>query len=61
MQKPTSFLCIEDGLVTIEWIAIAAVAFVAAVSISATVFGGTQDLGGAVAGHMSAAADGVSP
>lgn len=51
------FLMKDDrGVVSIEWVAIGAVAFVAAVAIASTLLTGAGDLGGAVAGQMSATA-----
>jgi hypothetical protein len=44
-------------LVTIEWVAISAVALVAAVGISAMLLQGADDLGGSIADRMSEAAD----
>ena len=60
MRKLIPFLRERDGLVAIEWVAIAAVALVAAVSITLIVSQGTANLGGAVADQMSDAADDVS-
>lgn len=56
-----NFLRDESGLVAIEWVGIAAVAFVAAVVIAGAIMTGANDLGGAVAGQMSAEADVIDP
>ena len=53
------FLQNEDGLATIEWVAICAVVLLAALAISSTVLSGASDLGTAVTDKMSAAADDV--
>ncbi|WP_290496095.1 hypothetical protein [Hyphomonas sp. UBA4494] len=60
MSKKTKFLKSEDGLVAIEWVSIAAVAFIAAIAISGALLGGASDLGGAVAGQMSATAEEIN-
>ena len=57
MRSISHFFRSQRGLVTMEWIAIAAVAFVAALAISFLLLEGADDLGGSVAGQMSEAAD----
>jgi Flp pilus assembly pilin Flp len=57
MFRNSEFLRREDGVVSIEWVAIAAVAFVAAVAISAALLTGAGNLGGAVAGQMNTTAE----
>lgn len=47
------FLRNEHGLATIEWVALAAVAFIAAVGIAGILMNGADALGGAVATQMS--------
>lgn len=59
MSKRRTFWKDQRGVVSIEWVAIAAVAFVAAVAIAGALLGGADDLGDAVAGQMSATADEV--
>lgn len=54
------FLADEAGLVTIEWIAIGAVALVAAVTISLAVLTGANTLGTAVANQMNTTAGQVN-
>ena len=56
MHRNNHFLKKDDGLVTIEWVAIAAVAFVASVTIAGTLLSGASNLGGSVADQMNAAA-----
>lgn len=60
MEKFKKFICDSRGLVTIEWVAIAAVALVAAVTIAVLVFQGAGTLGDAVADEMTEAAGEVS-
>lgn len=60
MRKFKEFIKAEDGLATIEWVGLAAVAFVAAVGISAILMEGADGLGGAVAGQMDATADDIN-
>ncbi|HXI87093.1 MAG TPA: hypothetical protein VNH64_06515 [Parvularculaceae bacterium] len=60
MRKKCGFIRSDAGVVTIEWIGIAAVALVASVLIAGIVFTGTKSLGSSVANQMSAAADSVS-
>jgi hypothetical protein len=55
------FLKSAEGLVTVEWVAIAAVCLIAAFGISALVMEGADALGGAVADNMSDAADTIDP
>ncbi len=50
----------QHGLVAIEWVSIAAVAFIAAIAISGVLLGGANTLGGAVAGQMSSTADQIN-
>jgi hypothetical protein len=59
MKMKRSFLANDEGLVTIEWVAIAAVAFLAAVGISTILMQGADGLGGAVAGRMAGAAEDI--
>ena len=59
MKVKRSFLANDEGLVTIEWVAIAAVAFLAAVGISTILMQGADGLGGAVAGRMAGAAEDI--
>ena len=59
MKMKRSFLANDEGLVTIEWVAIAAVAFLAAAGISAILMQGADGLGGAAAGRMAAAAEDI--
>ena len=59
MKIKRSFLANDEGLVTIEWVAIAAVAFLAAAGISAILMQGADGLGGAVAGRMAGAAEDI--
>lgn len=59
MRFPTRFIRNESGLATIEWVAIAAVVFIAAIAITSAVLGGADELGEAVTGKMSAAANDV--
>lgn len=61
MNKLSLFMRDERGLVTIEWVAIAAIALLAAVAISGLVLNGADRLGGAVANNMSDAADTIDP
>ena len=51
-----NFLEDEHGLVTIEWIAIAAVVLVSTAAIATAVLDGAETLGTSVANEMSAAA-----
>lgn len=60
MLKKNSFLKDDRGLVTIEWVAIAALAFVAAFAIAGTLMTGANTLGGAVSGQMTGAADAIT-
>lgn len=60
MSSLTNYFRNEQGLVAIEWVSIAAVAFIAAIAISGVLLGGADDLGGAVAGQMSATADQIN-
>jgi Flp pilus assembly pilin Flp len=53
MRTFGKFLRDEDGLATIEWVALAAVAFIAAVGIAGILMNGADALGGAVATQMS--------
>ena len=57
LQTPKNFIKSEDGLVTIEWVGIAAIVFLAALGISALLLQGADGLGGSVANRMAAAAD----
>ena len=57
MRTISVFARATQGLVTIEWVAISAVALVAAVGISAMLLQGADDLGGSIADRMSEAAD----
>ena len=50
----------EDGLVTIEWVALGAVVFLAAIGISIYLLSSTERLAGAIAGEMSETATQVS-
>jgi len=59
MSHRLSFIKDPRGVVTVEWVMIAAVAFLAAVTIAGTLMTGTNDLGGAVSDQMSAAADDI--
>ena len=59
MRMKRSFLAIDKGLVTIEWVAIAAIAFLAAAGISAVLMQGADGLGGAVADRMAETAEGM--
>ena len=61
MKMKRSFLANDEGLVTIEWVAITAVAFLAAVGISAILMQGADGLGGAVANRMAASVDAMPP
>ena len=61
MRTISVFARATQGLVTIEWVAISAVALVAAVGISAMLLQGADDLGGSIADRMSAAADEEEP
>jgi len=54
------FMKSESGVVTIEWVSIAAVAFIAAIAISGALLSGAGNLGGAVAGQMNATAQSVN-
>jgi hypothetical protein len=49
------------GMVTIEWVAISAVALIAAIAISAMLLQGADDLGGSIADRMSEAAGEEEP
>jgi Flp pilus assembly pilin Flp len=61
MKSLVRFRREERGLVTIEWVAVGAVALLAAVAISALVLNGADRLGGAVANNMRDAADTIDP
>lgn len=60
MNPIRRFISDDKGLVTIEWVAIAAVAFIAAIGIAGLLLNSADGLGGAVADQMSEAADDVS-
>ena len=55
------FLHRDDGLVTIEWVGIAAVMVLAAIGITAFVMQGADGVGGSVNTGMQSLADQVSP
>ena len=57
MRTISVFARATQGLVTIEWVAISAVALVAAVGISVMLLQGADNLGGSIADRMSEAAD----
>lgn len=59
-KKIAAFFADERGVVAIEWVSIAAVAFVAAVAIAGALLTGANNLGNAVAGQMNATATQVS-
>lgn len=54
------FLKNEDGLVTIEWVGIAAVMVLAAIAITAAVMGSADNTGSAVDGKLEAVATAVT-
>ena len=60
MRKTLEFFRNEDGLTTVEWVMLCAVVLLAALGISNMVLQGADELGGAVAGQMSDAADNVN-
>ena len=55
------FLHRDEGLVTIEWVGIAAVMVLAAIGITAFVMQGADGLGGSVESGLNALADQVDP
>ncbi len=59
-RRITGFISKQDGVVTIEWVGIAGIAFLAAVVIAGTLLSGANNLGGAVSGQMDAAADDIN-
>lgn len=60
MRNIKNFQKDDLGLVAIEWVTIAAVAFVAAIAISGALLSGANNLGGAVAGQMNATAEEIT-
>lgn len=54
------FICDESGLTTVEWVALTAVLFLAAIGISSFVLQSVDGLGGAVAGRLDATANSVN-
>jgi Flp pilus assembly pilin Flp len=60
MTKKSRFIQSDAGAITIEWVAIAGLAFFAAITIAGTMLTGTNQLGTAVANQMSAAANTVN-
>lgn len=60
MRRLNRFFSDQKGVVTVEWVAIAGIAFLAAVVITGTMMAGADNLGGAVAGQMNAAADDIN-
>ena len=59
MKMKRSYFASDQGLVTIEWVSIAAIVLLAAIGISAMLLQGADGLGGAVADRMAEAADDV--
>lgn len=60
MSKIKSFLKNEEGLVTIEWIGIAAVCLIAAVAISGFIMEGADGAGGNIATGVEATGAGAN-
>jgi Flp pilus assembly pilin Flp len=59
VKSMKKFLKNEDGLVTIEWVGIAAVMVLAAIAITAAVMGSADDTGAAVDAKLGAVAEAV--
>jgi Flp pilus assembly pilin Flp len=57
MSGSKNFWSDQRGLVAIEWVSIATVAFIAAVAIAGALLSGADNLGGAVANQMNATAN----
>lgn len=60
MTKIKAFLRNEDGLVTIEWIGIAAVMLIAAVAISGFIMNGADIAGGQIATGVQSVGSGAN-
>lgn len=57
MRTLRSFFARNDGLTTIEWVALCAIILGAAFAVSASVTGGSKTLGTSVANKMVCASD----
>jgi|GEM_PF-2924957 len=60
IAKAQAYLSNEDGLVTIEWVGIAAVVVVAGIVITTFIMQSASDLGGDVGGTLGAVGADVS-